>query len=59
MQAAAPTARLGEQLPGLTGVTGMQLDLVMGLESLAVLQGCKRLSTWNGSPANPRCVACL
>lgn len=59
MQAAAPTARLGEQLSGLPGATGMQLALVMGLESLAVLQGYKSLSTLRGSPANPRCMAFL
>lgn len=59
MQAAAPTARLGEQLPGLPGATGMQLALGMGLESLARLQTpvhmewqpCK--SPWCGMPVNP------
>lgn len=39
----------------------MQLALVMGLESLAALQGCKSLSLWHGSPANlyPCCLKSL
>lgn len=59
MQAAAPTASLGQPLPGLPGATGMQLALVVGLESLAALQGYKSLSTLHGNPANPRCMAFL